>query len=203
MKRNPMIAALAALMLFAPTFALATEWKDGYTPSNGVSPGAQPIGTWNGSTFKAATGDPDGNVFSRILPPAYELIEQKSNVTVASAGIDSSAIPVTCGNYRQMYVLMRIKGASFAAAAALEIAAKGHLAAQLDSTALGWYYPMGGGGRRGKTIYLTDLRSRWFFVPLVDSLNGTPFQFPYFSHYITNLTGAQVICDTWVYGVRW
>lgn len=200
MKRNPLAAALLAVLVLAPCLAFAGEWKDGQAI---VTPYGQPGATSDGSAYRVNRGDSDGNPYVRSWAPTFELVEQKMGVTILSAASDSSMIPVASSAYRQMFLLIRLKTASFAAAAALEIGARGHLIAGADSTQRGFFFTMGNGISNGRTKYLVTLGDRWFTVPLADSATGQPFTFPYVGHYVTNRTGATVTADIQLWGIRW
>ena len=198
------LAALSALVFLSmPVMALATEWKDGNTPSNGVAPSGQQAVGWDGSSNRALKTDADGNLYTRLIVPGMVTIAHKTNIALASATVDTSSVPVQVNQYRQLYGILRVKEASLAATAAIEVSIKGCLTAQTDSTALGWWFPLGLGDRDGKTIYTASQTDRWKMIAIVDSLNGTPFQAPYAAFAITNRTGAQIKYDFWILGVPW
>lgn len=135
--------------------------------------------------------------------PQMDVLQHRTNVSVNAAANDSSAIPVDTRGYRQLYVLIRSKAASFGAAPiSLQLAVRSVSQAAYDSTAAGWWYGLGKGSKYGKTLPMLDLNDRWKMVPLTDSLTFTPFVAPYTGIYLTNLTGAQWIGDTWLLGVR-
>ena len=204
MKRNPMIAALAALLMtLGPVLAYSTEWKDGLTPTNGLAPAAPAIGVWDGSVFHTAKGDADGNLYTRPVPPGMQVIQVKSNQTLADAATDTSFVPFQTSQYRQMYFLLRIKAATFAATGAVELAIKSNTSATADSTSLGWWYQMGSGQRGARVAMTTTLLDRWKMIAISDSTSGIPYWAPYSAVAITNKTSKPMIYDLFILGVPW
>ncbi len=204
MKLSRLGLILALVASLAGSVAARADVNYGVTPSNG-KPAPGPLGyTWNGSAWLPLPSDTDGNLYVRSITPNMVVISHKTNVTVASAGVDTSAVPFQTSQYRQLYAFLRVKAGSFASGAALEIAAKGCFTAQTDSTALGWWFAMGGGAsQKGRVAMLTTLADRWKMIPLADSISGQIYQAPYTELAITNRTGAQIIYDLWLLGVPW
>lgn len=200
--KKKLIALVCACALAIP---LVSHSQSPSTQGNNGAPtgtgGVRILGS-DGTYDRALRLDANGNFVMVSGGPVMEVITHKSNITVASAGYDSSLIPIPVDSYRQIYALLRIKAATFAATGYLQLGIRGHLAASYDSTAVGWSYPMGSGTRQSKSIQLATLNDRWKMIPVVDSLSGVPFQAPYMSVFMQNLTGAQEIHDLWLLGVR-
>lgn len=192
------LALLCALLVALPARA---DVNYGVAPSNG-RPAAGPLGyNWNGTSWVPNAGDADGNTFTRNQP-IFDVVPHRISVTLASAGSDSSSVPFPLTGYRQIYAQIRLKAASFAATGCIVLAFKGSNSALTDSTALGYWYPLGVQSRRGKTLRTLDLTDRWQMIPLSDSLTNVPMQDLYGSVYVTNLTGAQIIYDLSFLGVK-
>lgn len=205
------LALLCAVWVAAiPPLALAqspnTQGNDGSPTAGG---GIRILGSDGTNDYKLLL-DSSGRLDTKAPYPGMEIIAHKSNVTVASAGIDSSTVPFVTSGYRQMFILLRLKAATFGASSAMEVAVRGFVAAQSDSTAPGWWYRLGGGLEHGKTIYFVNPPSstngafadRTWMIPLTDSLTFTAYQAPYTGVWLRNLTGAQIIYDAWYLGVR-
>lgn len=76
------IAALSALVfLVTPMIAFAAEWKDGYTPSNGVAPAGSSQGVWDGTHLNIWKGDSNG--IGRVTEE-YPITSQFASTAVAS-----------------------------------------------------------------------------------------------------------------------
>lgn len=198
-------AVLAVLMLLlTPPLAISAERIPDSTPANGRPGGVDIIGAWDGTSWRVLRTDSDGVLsVTEANSPSFEVINHKTNVTVAAAGVDSSATPVITAGYKRVWALVRIREATVAAAASLEFGVRGHLTAQLDSTA-GWWFKLGAGASKsGKTLAVADFgRDRFVQIPLVDSLSGQFVEAPYMSLWIVNRTGAQIKTDTWLLGAR-
>lgn len=197
------LAALAALILtFAPNAAVAAEVVSGSVPSNGKPPAVTPGGTWNGSSTIIYPGDSDGYPYQRPAPPIFDVIPHRIAVTLASGGSDSSQVPFPISTYRAIKAQIRLKEATFASMGCVVLAFKGQNAAITDSTALGYWFPLGTQSRRGKTVRTLDLTDRWQEIPLADSLTATPMTDLYGMVYVTNLTGATIKYDLSFVGVK-
>lgn len=200
--KNKVLALLCAVWVaFLPNLCLAQANTVGNTGSPSATGGVRILGT-DGTNDQQIQVDASGR-FNMLAPvPVMESIQHFSNRTLASGATDSSTTPVSLAGYRQTFALIRYRAGTVGASC--ELAIRGHLTAQLDSTQ-GWWFPIGSGGglmRYGKTIPLTTLADRFQMVALVDSINGTSFQMPYGSIWFVNRTGAQVIYDLWFVGVR-
>lgn len=205
--RNRLVAAMAALVLaLAPCMATAAEVVSGVAPSTGKPPSVVPGGSWNGSSTIIQPGDSDGYPFQRWAPPVFEVLPHRIAVTVASGASDSSLVFFPTSNYRQLYAQFRLRAGSYAATAAVEVAFRVSNQALIDSTAMGYWFPIGNGERQGKTLYFPTPTSsgstRWRSFPVADSLSGVPFQGYYGGVYVTNKTGAQIIYDLTFLGVK-
>ncbi len=95
MKRNPFAAALAVMLILAPSLGMASEWKDGYTPSNGVAPGTAGVGVWDGATFRAARGDASGIL---RVTEEYPAVTATNTYTAATAVPMSNSALIQIGN---------------------------------------------------------------------------------------------------------
>jgi hypothetical protein len=197
------LAALCAVWIaFMPTMCLAQAAIVGSAGSASERGGVRLLGR-DGVNDQGILTDNSGRLDPLAGYPTMELIAHMTNRTIAIGLNDSSTVPFSSAGYTQLFALLRIKAASFAATSKLELAARGVAAAQYDSTALGWWYPLGVGTvRKGKHVPLVTLLDRWQMIPLTDSLTSTPFQAPFTGLYLSNLTGAQVIYDLWFLGVR-
>lgn len=196
------LAAAAALIIALAPLAQAVEVVSGSVPSNGKPPSIVPGGSWNGSSTIIQPGDLDGYPYVRPIAPIFEIIPHRIGVTLASAGSDSSTVPFPLTGYRAIKAQIRLRQASFAATGAIVLAFKGSNSALTDSTALGFWFPLGTQSRKGKTIRTLDLTDRWQEIPLADSLTNQPMTDLYGSVYVTNLTGAQIVYDLSFVGVK-
>lgn len=88
MKRNPGLAAVAALWILAsPALVLASEWPDGYQKANGTAQQAQPIGAFDGSSQRALRSDASGIL---RITEEYPMTTATANPFTAA-----NAVPVT------------------------------------------------------------------------------------------------------------
>lgn len=210
MNRKIFALVCAVWIAFLPELALAqsaaTQGNDGSPTGSG---GVRILGSDGTNDYKFYVGS-DGRLQVGAAYPSMEILTHKTNVTVLAAGVDSSTVPFSTAGYRQIFGLLRLKAASFAVSNYIECAVRANFAAQNDSTAIGWWYPLGTGLEHGKTIRLANAPSatngayadRVWMIPFTDSLTGTPYQSLYTTVFLRNMTGAQTIYDFWILGVR-
>lgn len=86
--RKILAGACAALMFLSP-LSWAAEFKDGNTPSNGVAPGSQAVGGWDGASQRTVRVDASG-----ILRTTEEY---KTTRATANPFTAANAVPVTTG----------------------------------------------------------------------------------------------------------
>lgn len=205
-----MLALLCAVWIAVlPSQAFAQSASQGNNGAPTQNGGTRVLGT-DGTSDRFPLVDNSGRLDVQSGYPGMEVINHLSNRTVASAGIDSSGVPQPLNGYRQMFALFRVKAATFAAASHVEIAFRCNVNAQTDSTAAGWWALLGKGLEHGKTINLANgpsatngaFADRYWMIPITDSLTFTPAQAPYGGFFLRNLTGAQLIYDLWILGVR-
>lgn len=201
---RPIALALAVVTALSLTStAHGEEVPSGKVPGNGKPPAVTPGGSWNGTSTIIQPGDSDGNPYVRLATPGMVVIQHKSNVTITSAATDTSTVPFQTSQYRMLYALVRVKSITAGWGGALDIAIKANTSATADSTALGWYFKMGGGTHGGRVAMLSGPIDRWQMIPMADTLSGLPFQAPYAALSLFNRAGSQLILDLWLLGVPW
>lgn len=200
MKKLAILACALALTVSTQVQAQQNAVGNNANPTS--PPGMRILGS-DGTYDRAPLYDANGRQEINGPYGLADVLQHRTNVSINAAANDSSAIPLDTRGYRQLYVLIRSKAATFGAAPiSLQLAVRSVAQAAYDSTAAGWWYPMGKGAKYGKTLPMVDLNDRWKMIPLADSIAQIPFVSPYTGIYTTNLTGATWVGDIWVLGVR-
>lgn len=148
---------------------------------------------WDGSTWVPCSYASTSGTLSTV-------VQAITNRAVAANTADSASVafPFREAGYTKATAMFHFRVA--ASGASVNVAVRGHTSASVDSAAT-WYYTMGGGERRGKTLTWLSGPDRLtlFSFAVAETLTNIPITAPYLSHYVKNASGQPLTYDLWFY----